>query len=272
MKARTFLVILFGFLSLAITKAERFDLKLYLESKMEILEIRNKQLDPRGIYIGDVSDFLDPICILSKDSIEYDPHARRLNYGKYHALKRWMLDNQLIVNSSLFLEAYYACFYHSGRFLSSSIPANKYFEIIPVEILNEDIERRISSNNKDNANIECSDILDLLLIDNDYAIDTLAAETVFSAITSDSLIITKWAKALLKYEEAERIAITRKMFVYYFYSYFRNIPLGCSFDAKEIDNCWNTFISSPMKKWIMKKDTDYYIRDHTHGILEPFRL
>ena len=272
MKARIFLVILLTIFSRAITKAECFDLRQYLESMMEILETRKKQLDPRGIYVGDISDFLYPICILSRDSIEYDPHARRLNYGMYRNLRCWMSENQQIVCSSLYLEAYYACFYHSGQYLSGSIPVNEDLEIVPVEILNEDIERRMSSDNKDNADIKCSDILDLLLIDNDYAIDTLAAEKVFSAITSDSLLMAKWEKALLKYEEAERIAITRKMFVYFFYSYFRNVPLGDSFDAKEIDNCWNTFISSPMKKWLMKKDTDYYIRYNTCGTLVPFRL
>ena len=85
----------------------------------------------------------------------------------------------------------------------------KYFkkEIIPVEILNEDLNRRVCSDNKNKAKKDSLNVLDFLLIDNDYAIDSLVANTVFLAITSDPVLLSNWVEDLSKFEEKNRITI-----------------------------------------------------------------
>ena len=108
MNVRPLIALLLAMLSYIDSKAEVFELRQFIESKMAILENRQKQLDTRGIYVGDLCDFLDPISLLSHDSIDYDPHIQRLKYSKYSSLKRWMSESQEIVFSPLYLEAYYA--------------------------------------------------------------------------------------------------------------------------------------------------------------------
>ena len=62
----------------------------YIDSKMKELDARKEQLDPRGIFVGDMIDFIDPITILSSDSIGYNPHTQRLSYTDYNNLKIWV--------------------------------------------------------------------------------------------------------------------------------------------------------------------------------------
>lgn len=230
----------------------------YIDSKMKELDARKEQLDPRGIFVGDMIDFIDPITILSSDSIGYNPHSQRLSYTDYNNLKIWVKDNLERVSSSLYFEAYYANFYSTRGVLFPSIPFNEDYVIVPSEILFEDLERRNKDKEQNDSIGEGKAILDYLYSDESLVINPQISQNIYRAIIEKSALIDTLCLDISNFNEKDKTILTRKIFVYYFYSFFQNRPLLKDSNIDILEECWNTFISNPWRNWILHKDRKYY--------------
>lgn len=243
----------------------------YIESNLKILEERKNQLDPRGIYIGDIIDFLYPITILSSSSIDYNPHTQRLSYSEYANLMTWMNNNLESISETLFFEAYYANMFSKRGVLLKDMPINKDYEVIPSEILYEDIERRKTGDFTEYSLVDSTKLVDYLICDNSININKHISEYIYQAIMNDSLVIETLCNKISNYGEEDRELITRKLFVYYFFTYFKNQPLDKEFDIELFEECWDKFIYYPWKKWILHKDREYFIHSDKHKLI-PYEL
>ena len=234
------------------------NIQSYIESNMKELDARKEQLDARGIFVGDMTDFIDPIIILSSDSIGYNPHTQRLSYADYNNLKIWVKDNIERVSSSLYFEAYYANLYSTRGVLFPSIPFNEDYVILPSEILFEDLERRNKGKEQNDSIGERKAILDYLYSDESLVINSQISQDIYKAIIEKSALIDTLCLEISNFNEKDKTILTRKIFVYYFYSFFQNRPLPKDSDIDILEECWDTFISIPWRNWILHKEKKYY--------------
>ena len=241
------------------TFSRDWDPRSFIESKMAVMDERQKELDARGIYIRDLTDFLDPICLVLAPHIGFDPHTQRMSYSDFKKLKLWVKDHLEIISSSLYNEAYYASIIFTRCAFSQNIPLNSAFEIIPYEILCEDIERRISGDTTEYYYKDSTEILDFLYHDNSIYINSDVSNYIYQIVMNDSSAIDALCNKIANYEEEDRVLITRKIFVYFFFSFFGNQPLDVKFNIEKLEGFWYLFNSYPWKDWILHNNRKYYI-------------
>lgn len=235
-----------------------WNIQSYIESKMRELETRKEQLDPRGIFVGDLTDFIDPITILSSDSIGYNPHTQRLSYVDYNNLTIWVRENLERVSPSLYFEAFFANFYSRRGVLFPSIPFNEDYVIVPSEILFEDLERRNKSKEQNDSIWGGKALFDYLYSDESYAINSKISQDIHRAIMEKTALIDSLCLYISDFNEGDKTLLTRKIFVYYFYSFFQNQLLSIDSNVNILEVCWDTFISNPWRNWILHKERKYY--------------